>query len=369
MRIAILLLNNNGDILYATPVARQIKEIDFPDAHLTWIVAKQCADILKNNEFIDELEIFDLKSIHDIYQGEWENIYQLYKAKLRSGEFDKVFVLQPYDRNFLKYTSCIRKMILDSYPISVNPPLNSIVRLTGEEKIHVQQFVSQHKIEEYTNKILFEFVPGSGQSTISVTDALKMAERIVEGTPSTCVILSSKLELPIKTPNICNANNLTFKENAELINYCTLLLGCSSGITWLSTSEYCKKIPTVQFINKDVPWFNSLKVDFEINKISSDHVIELYNFDRELVVETVSFCLSNEFRKAKAKYDQQYQKRYLLNNFYSISNYFFSERKAAMLLLFFLKNLGKGFHFFKYNIRLLMNLYFKKFKELVILKR
>lgn len=355
--------------MYATPVARQIKKIDFPGAHLTWIVAKQCADILKNNEFIDQLEIVDLRSISDIYEGEWENIHRLYKTKLRNGEFDKLFVLQPYDRNFLNYRGCIRKMILDGYPFPINPPLSPIVHLTDNEKTHVQQFVSQKKIEAYTNRILFEFVPGSGQSKISITDALNIAERIVESTPSTCVTLSSKLELPVKKPHIFNANNLTFKENAELINYCTLLLGCSSGITWLSTSEHCKKIATVQFLDKNVPWFNSVKADFKINGISSDHVIELYNFDQELIVETMICCLNNEFKKVKTKYDQQYQKQYLLNNFYSISNYFLSKRKPGVLLLFLLKNPGMDFRYVKYSIWRIMKLYLLMFMELLGIRK
>jgi ADP-heptose:LPS heptosyltransferase len=369
LKIAILHLNNYGDILYATPVARQIKKIDFPGAHLTWIVVNHCAGILKNNEFIDQLEIIEISNFNVIYAGGWENIHQQYKAKLKNGEFDKLFVLQPYDRNFLKYKGSIRKMILDAYPFPINPPLSPIVYVTDSEKINVQRFFSQNRINEYRNRILFEFFPGSGQANISITDALNIAERILENSPSTCVILSSRLEVEIKTPNIFSATNLTFKENAELINNCTLLLGCSSGLTWLSTSEYCKKIPTVQFIDKNAPWFNSVKADFKINGICSDHIIELYDFDHELIIETVICCLNNEFKKVKVKYDQQYQKRYLLNSFYFISNSFLSKRKTGLLLLFLLKNLGLDFRFVRRNIWRLMKLYLIMFMELIRVKK
>jgi ADP-heptose:LPS heptosyltransferase len=360
MKIAILLLNNNGDILYATPIAKQIKEQDFPNAHLTWIVSRQCADILRNNHFIDNLEIVDLQNINEIYQSRWIEIKSIYTQKLKNGEYDKLFVLQPFDQNFLHYKTSIRQMILDSYTKSLNVSLKPIISLTAKEKENVVSFIKRNKISDFTNRILFEFSPSSGQTNISLSDALNIASQIVNKIESTCVILSSKLDYVIAENNIFNAKDLTFKENAELINNCTLLIGCSSGISWLGTSEYCKLLPTVQFLNSNAPWFNSMKADFEGNGFNSDHVLELYHFDRQLILEAVLYSIKYGFPKAKQKYDQPFKDSYLLNNFFSISNYFSAAGAYKSLVVFLFKNLTKSSSLLKHNIKSLVAIFKKK---------
>jgi ADP-heptose:LPS heptosyltransferase len=47
-------LGSNGDCLYATIVARQIKT-DFPDCHLTWAVGSFARPVLENNPFVDRI--------------------------------------------------------------------------------------------------------------------------------------------------------------------------------------------------------------------------------------------------------------------------------------------------------------------------
>jgi hypothetical protein len=323
MRIAILLLNNFGDIIYATPIAKQIKEIDFPECHLIWIVSKQCADILKGNPNIDQLEIVDLISLNEIYLGKWQEIEYYYTQKVESGEYDKLFVLQPYEKNFLRYKDSIRKMILDAYPHQLKFPINPLVYLSEQEKNNVNYFIEQNNIYKYKHRVLFEFAPSSGQSNLTFTDAIKIAEEIVIRNESTCIIMTSRNQLLISNKNIFNAQGLSFKENAELINQCTLLLGCSSGISWLSTSLYCKTIPVIQFLDSKSEWFNSLKADFLIHKINDDNLLELYVFDIPLIVETVSCFLDYGIKRAKFQFDQKLEKRFQKNIHFSISNYFF----------------------------------------------
>ena len=53
-RILLGMLGSNGDCLYATAIARQIKH-DFPGCHLTWAVASLCRNVLFNNTDIDAL--------------------------------------------------------------------------------------------------------------------------------------------------------------------------------------------------------------------------------------------------------------------------------------------------------------------------
>ena len=54
MKNALVQLDANGDCLYATIIAHQIKE-DYPDCHLTWWISSKCRHILRNNPHVDEV--------------------------------------------------------------------------------------------------------------------------------------------------------------------------------------------------------------------------------------------------------------------------------------------------------------------------
>ncbi|MEQ1577992.1 MAG: hypothetical protein ABL894_10090, partial [Hyphomicrobium sp.] len=53
-RILLGQLGSNGDCLYATTIARQIKK-DFPGCHLTWAISSLCTRVLDNNPDVDEV--------------------------------------------------------------------------------------------------------------------------------------------------------------------------------------------------------------------------------------------------------------------------------------------------------------------------
>ena len=52
-RILIGHLTSNGDILYSSAIARQIKEVDYPGCHLTWAAGSGGAKTLAFNPYID----------------------------------------------------------------------------------------------------------------------------------------------------------------------------------------------------------------------------------------------------------------------------------------------------------------------------
>ena len=58
-KILLVHLYSNGDCLYATAVAKQIKH-DFPGCHLTWAIARFCKSIISNNPYVDEVMEIDI---------------------------------------------------------------------------------------------------------------------------------------------------------------------------------------------------------------------------------------------------------------------------------------------------------------------
>lgn len=64
-KILLVQLYSNGDCLYATAVARQIKQ-DHPDAHLTWAIADFCKQIIHANPYVDDVLIVHTVPKNDV---------------------------------------------------------------------------------------------------------------------------------------------------------------------------------------------------------------------------------------------------------------------------------------------------------------
>jgi ADP-heptose:LPS heptosyltransferase len=69
-KILIVHLVSNGDCLYVTAIARQIK-IDYPGSHLTWIISNLCSQVLINNEYVDQVEIWPVSGVKEALFQEW----------------------------------------------------------------------------------------------------------------------------------------------------------------------------------------------------------------------------------------------------------------------------------------------------------
>ena len=134
-------------------------------------------------------------------------------------------------------------------------------------------------------------------------EAIKIAEDLC-ATGNIAVILSSAQKINHPNPAVLDGSELTFRESVYLSNYCTLLLGSSSGITWGTTADGGKMLPMVQLLNPWTVWANPISRDFERQGISTDGLIELIEFDRKKVVDCVTMVFEQGFAAAKATYNQ-----------------------------------------------------------------
>jgi hypothetical protein len=297
-----------GDCLYATTVAKQIKS-DFPDSHVTWAIASKYKSILLLNPYVDK--IWEIEIVNNDYFGNgWKAFEAEAKRRQAIGEYDEVFFTQ-IQPNWKNYDGTIRSSILNNYPGPITVPVNPIIHLNTDEIERVRIFSEKYKLANYKKKILFECSPGSGQSFVDFPFSLTVAEAIVARFNDVCIILSSPYPLNHHNPQILDASELTYRENAELIKYCTLLIGCSSGITWLSTSDWVKKIDTLQLLNRDNVIYSGIKYDFELWNIPTSNVIEVTINNVDYVVDCVSDILQKDFTIAKKRFDEVYKPSYL----------------------------------------------------------
>jgi ADP-heptose:LPS heptosyltransferase len=298
-KILLVQLYSNGDCLYATAVARQIK-VDFPDCHLTWAIASFCKSIIAGNPFVDEIMEINSVAKNDVAA------FRRLKIEINSwktqGRFEEVFITHNADTNQSYYDGCIRSSILRAYPFPVKVPLQPVLHLSALEKHHAEIFVENNQLKSYEQVILFEYAPLSGQSNMSKEDAIEIAEKIVAN-GNYAVILSSANKVNHPNKAIVDGSALSFRETAHLTNFCTFLLGSSSGITWVSTSEAGKILPMIQLLNPYSNWLNAISRDFERFGITTDKVIELIDYNNSLITKVVLAAL-DDFSLTKKQFNQ-----------------------------------------------------------------
>ena len=293
-RILLVQLYSNGDCLYATAVARQIKQ-DFPGCHLTWLIATFCNDIITGNPFVDEVLVTNEVAKNDIIA--FRKLKKKVFEEKKEGKWDEVFVTHNMDDNQALYDGTIRGMIFGAYPNPVTVPVQPVLILSDEEKQRVKQFAEKNQIHQFRNVILWEFAPQSGQSVLNFDFVIKGAERITQ-IPGTCVILSSANSFS-SSAKIIDASSLSVRENAALTHYSSLLIGCSSGITWLSTSSAAKQLPMLQLLDPQAYFRNAPSVDFSRYGIPTNELIELVQFDEEKIFQVVKAIIEDGIKVAK----------------------------------------------------------------------
>ncbi|MBL0358570.1 MAG: hypothetical protein IPP72_17670 [Chitinophagaceae bacterium] len=293
-------LYSNGDCLYATAVARQIKN-DYPGCHLTWAIASFCKNIILNNPYADAV-----MEINDVAKNDAAALRRLKKslqAKTAAGEYEQLFFIHNGDTNQAYYDGSIRSSILRAYRKPITVPLTPVLRLTETERNNAANFAINHDLRKYQHVILFEYAPQSGQSEMTAAHAVDIATSIA-ATNNAAVILSSANKVNSELPAVIDGSSLSLRETAALTQHCTFLLGSSSGITWISTADEAKQLPMVQLLNPDSVWSNPLSRDFERFHFSTDRLIEITDYGKDNVVSCVNLALV-DFTAAKHQFNQQ----------------------------------------------------------------
>ena len=302
-RVLLIHLGANGDCVMATAIARQIKS-DYPGCHLTWAVASRYATVIQNNPFVDAIWEFELAQGESMVEAGWYRCKAEADARRAAGEFDIIFNTQVYPDNVANFDGTTRTSTFRNYPNPITVPVTPVLRLRQEETAHVARFAESNHLSRYKHIILLECSPNSGQSFLTLEKGLNLARRIVETKQDSIVIAST--HLPFESPHerVISGACLSYRENAALSHYCTFLIGCSSGITWVTTSDAGKCLNTVQFLSRVLGGgFASVAYDFKHWGLPTEHILETTSNDEDRMVEIVLTAL-DDFSVALKKYHQ-----------------------------------------------------------------
>ena len=292
-----------GDCLYATTIARQIKR-DNPDCHLTWAISSPCRSILIGNPHVDDIwEVFSSGR-----HGEnevWDQFEHKARERKQAGEFDEIYLTQIHPNNWKNFDGTVRASIFRGYPRPISVPVNPVIKLLPEEIENTKKFANKHSLTKKSDVILFEYNFDSGQSFVTSDFALEVSEQIIKAIPTACIILSAKKPIQTSNKNIIDGSKLSFRENAELTKYCSLFIGCSSGLSWLCTSEWAKPLPMIQLLSKKCSVFASFVHDYEFRGENTDSIIEMTECSSDKLIECVVCSLTKGFKNAKLRFHER----------------------------------------------------------------
>ena len=307
-----------GDCLYATAIARQIKS-DYPGCHLTWAIGTPVASLLLNNPHVDK--IWEVPVEGGNLPETWIKFEIEAKKCQEEGIFDEIFLTQIYPSNYQNYDGTVRASIFRGYPKPITVPVSPVICLTNEEVSNAKAFAEEHELHQTEHVILFECASKSGQSFITQEFALNVAKKLVKELPNIKIILSSHLPINTNNPAIIDGSTLSFRENAEISNYCHLVVGCSSGISWLCTSEWAKPLPMIQLLKKEQSVYASMTHDFNYFGLDASQIIEM----TECSEEHLSNCIMSFFNKGFRSAYENYHEKIVLNfdYYFSVINKFF----------------------------------------------
>lgn len=345
-KILLAHLNSNGDCLYATVIARQIKEVDYPGCHLTWAVNNWSKQTILLNPSVDEIwEVPTEKSLTS--KKEWDTFVKIAEAKKQSGEYDEIYYTQIIGKNIMHLNGDIRDSIYKNYPHHITVSQQPVIKLSAPETENVKRFAEQHNLAGYKHVVLFECGPDSFKSALNPASSLLIANKYIANNPDTLFILSSNKKIASSSPQVIDGSTISFRENAELTKYCSFFIGCSSGISWLGTTNWAKPLRKILVINNNTVLNSSMLEDHIEAGLPSVDIIEMMdtNFRQQNLINCLQLSLSGQFEEAKKTYHQPYKK----TNFkflYMVAKSSFEERNFSLPLKRYHEAIGKyGFSF------------------------
>ncbi len=302
-RILLGQLGSNGDCLYATTIARQIKH-DFPGCHLTWAISSLCRRVIYNNPDVDD--VWELPVDH------WQDMDRQWMAfeteawqRVAKGDFDHAFMTQICPNYFHNYDGTIRPSQFRNYPHPITVPVETVIEVTVDEQQRVDEWLWTHNVDAFGKVVLFECSSKSGQSFMTPAMALNIAMNVVEKDPDVCFILSTHEPIDLKHPQIIHGGKLSLRETAALTHHVDLFIGCGSGVTVVATSGAAKPaLPNIQVLDKDTSVFASFKHDFEFFNKPSSHFLETTKNDVNHLALTIKMSLDEGLPRAQEKFGE-----------------------------------------------------------------
>lgn len=295
MNCALVQLDANGDCLYATTLARQIKR-DYPGCHLTWWISSRCRGLLAANPHVDEVVAVDVPDwTNPSRELAWASTKQeILRRQAGPEPYDRVWLPQLFPDNFRHFDGTVRPSQFRGYEKPITEPVDPVIVLTHDEIARTEAFAERHRLAEREHVVLFECSSNSSQSQVTPEYAKDVARLFLARDKDVLFLLSTMLPLGEGLPpNVVSAGELTMRENLALLEYCSHFIGCGSGLTVVATSERAKRVPNIQILDSSRSVFASFFHDFNYWGKAADFFIEMPDASAESAADCLARCIAD----------------------------------------------------------------------------
>lgn len=302
-RILLGQLGANGDCLYATILARQLRA-DYPKAHIVWAISSQCAPLLANNPHIDEvLEIPN--SPWKLNEAMWRAFEREALTRYVRRDFDLVLLSQIWPNNLQNYDGTVRPSILRSYGRPITVPIENVIKLSPSEIEKGDAFAREHRLDEAPHRILFECSSKSGQSFVTPKIAQEVARHLYRELPDARMIFSTTVPMKLEDKRSLYAGGLSLREIAQLTYHCTLFVGCGSGGSVVACSTAAKPLPMIELLSASTSVFASFAHDMDYFGIKDRQILEMTNENPRHIASCIAAACRDGISSAIDKYDSR----------------------------------------------------------------
>ncbi|HUI22207.1 MAG TPA: hypothetical protein VLZ74_14335 [Methylocella sp.] len=307
-RILLGQLGANGDCLYATILARQLRA-DHPGAHIVWAISSQCAGLLVNNPHVDEIWTIPIPG-WEYHEMMWRVFEREVLARYVRREFDHILLSQIWPNNFRNFDGTVRPSILRSYGRPITVPIENVIHLTEDEIERTETFVHKHGLKESGCNILFECSSKSRQSFVTPALAQEVARRLYERLPEARVLFSTHLPMVMDDTRSIFAGSVSLREMAYLTRYCSLFVGAGSGGSVVASSTAARPLPMIQLLSASTSVFASFAHDFDYFGIKDRQILELTEEDPRHIAACIETTCTDGIAAAINIYDSRIPLRF-----------------------------------------------------------
>lgn len=259
--------------------------------------------MIEENPYVDEVWEIPIPDRSQMDRA-WVSFEKAARTRLKKGEFSKIFLTQINPANYQNFDGTVRSSIFRGYPRPITVSIQPVLRLRSSETENVRRFAEEWKLGQRDYIVLFECASSSGQSFVTPSYAVMTARLILERHPNAAIILSSNASITSGDGRIIDGSRLTLRENAELTKYCHLIVGCSSGVSWICTSEWAKPLPFIQVLRGSTSVFASMFHDAEYFHLPTDHILEMTDCAAERLADCIVTAIHDGFGQAKKNYHE-----------------------------------------------------------------
>jgi hypothetical protein len=271
--------------------------------------------VIDHNPHVDEVWEISLDR-RDAMAPVWSSFEQEARERCKRNEFDDAYFTQISPAHYENFDGTVRASIFRGYPRPITVPVTPVIRLGNDEIERVTTFVRQHHLGEDGPAIIFECSPLSGQSFMTPQWAVDLAKGLQRFLPGIRVVMSSAIPPGSDCTALVDGSTLRFREFAELTRHCALLVGCSSGLTWLCTSDAARPIPMIQLLSKKVAMYGAVVHDLQYWGLPHEHVIEIFDEKPELALQCVVELLTKGVSHARSRFHEPLNLR--MNHYFAV---------------------------------------------------